>query len=63
MNDIFYDEYEQKYLTIPDGDIASHKQIHEYYEHKNNIMSLYADGEKICDIFENFGEKHIPRID
>ena len=29
--DIFYNEEDQQYHIIPDGDIATHKQIHEYY--------------------------------
>lgn len=29
---MFWDEEEQKYIIIPDGDIASHEEIHEYFK-------------------------------
>ena len=44
--EIFYNEEDQKFYTIPDGDIATHQQIKEYYENerknnngRNNIQS------------------------
>ena len=43
---IFYNDKDQKFYTIPDGDIATHQQIKEYYENerkdnngRNNIQS------------------------
>ena len=30
--ELIYDEEEQLYFTVPDGDIATHKQVKEYYE-------------------------------
>lgn len=38
--EIFYNEEDQKFHTIPDGDIATHQQINEYFKTKiNNIES------------------------
>lgn len=32
--DIFWSDESQKFITIPDGDDATQKQIKEYYEKK-----------------------------
>lgn len=34
MMQIIYSEEDQKFYTIPDGDIATHQQIKEYYENE-----------------------------
>ncbi len=35
--EIVWIEEEQIYITIPDGDIATHKQIHDYYNIEGRI--------------------------
>jgi len=32
--EIFYNDEDQKFYTIPDGDIATYQQIKEYYENE-----------------------------
>ena len=32
--EIFYNEEDQKFYTIPDGDVATHHQIKQYFENK-----------------------------
>lgn len=34
MIQIIYNEEDQKFYTIPDGDIATHQQIKKYFENK-----------------------------
>lgn len=31
-NNLIWSNEDQCYITIPDGDVATHKQIKEYYE-------------------------------
>lgn len=33
--DIIWNEEDKQYITVPDGDIATHKQIHDFYNKKN----------------------------
>ena len=35
--ELIWSEEDQAYFTVPDGNIATHKQIHEYY---NNTKTL-----------------------
>jgi len=34
MMQIIYSEEDQKFYTIPDGDVATYQQIKEYYENE-----------------------------
>lgn len=58
--EIIWSEENQQYITIPDGDTATHKQIHDHY--CNNLIikttEYYADGQLI---FEKDGD-HIPSL-
>ena len=36
MVQIIYNIEDQKFYTIPDGDVATHQQIKEYFENKIN---------------------------
>ena len=60
MINIFWSNDDQAYITIPDGSIATHQQIKEYFEnrHDSSEVILYADGKTFCEI-----NKHIPIID
>ena len=61
--EIIWSEEDQTYFTIPDGDIATHKQIHEYY---NNTKTLIENGlynNKNCTkIMEEKEYNHIPHL-
>ena len=61
--EIIWSEEDQTYFTVPDGDIATHKQIHEYY---NNIKTLVENGlynNKNCTkIMEEKEYNHIPHL-
>ena len=35
--EIFWGDEDQRFITIPDGDVATHKQIKDYYENKYGI--------------------------
>lgn len=61
--EIIWSEEDQTYFTVPDGDIATHKQIHEYY---NNTKTLVENGlynNKNCTkIMEEKEYNHIPHL-
>lgn len=61
--EIIWSEEDQTYFTVPDGDIATHKQIHEYY---NNTKTLAENGlynNKNCTkIMEEIEYNHIPHL-
>lgn len=60
--EIIWSEEDQTYFTVPDGDIATHKQIHEYYNTKTLIETrLYNDGNCI-KIIEEIEHNHIPHL-
>lgn len=35
--EIVWSDENQEFITIPDGDIATHKEIKDYYENKKEI--------------------------
>lgn len=35
--EIIWSDENQEFITIPDGDIATHKEIKDYYEKKKEI--------------------------
>ena len=39
MSNVFWSIEDQKFYTIPDGDEATHQQIKEYYESKQQIKN------------------------
>ena len=60
--EIIYNEEEQLYFTVPDGDIATHKQIHEYYNAKTLVETrLYNDG-NCTKIIEEIEHSHISHL-
>lgn len=38
--EIFYNKEDQQFYTIPDGDIATHQQIEEYYKKRLNEIEI-----------------------
>lgn len=56
--EVIWSEEEQKFITIPDGDIATHRQIYDYYLAHRSVV-LYADGEAVC----RMEDSHIPHLD
>ena len=44
---LFWSDEDQKFYTIPDGDIATHKQVKEYYEDviNNKEVEIYDEWE------------------
>lgn len=54
MMEIFYNEEDQQFYTIPDGDIATHKQIRDYYKTKTHI--------NICNFRCNNAENNLDKI-
>ena len=42
--EIIWSEEDQAYFTVPDGDIATHKEIHDYYNTRTVVETkLYND--------------------
>lgn len=58
--EIVWNEENQQYITIPDGNIATHKQIHDHYCYHLNIETTkyFADGKLLFEREEN----HIPHL-
>ena len=59
--EIIWSEENQQYITLPDGDIATHKQIYDHYCSHPNIKTTtkyFADGELLFEKEEN----HIPHL-
>ena len=59
---LIYDEKEQLYFTIPDGDIATHKQIHEYYNTKTLAETKIYSDRNCTKIMEEIEYNHIPYL-
>lgn len=60
--ELIWSEEDQVYFTIPDGDIATHKQIHEYYNTKTLAETkIYSDG-NCTKIMEEIEYNHIPHL-
>ena len=36
--EIFWSDEDQKFYTIPDGDVATHKEIKEYFMQNRNLI-------------------------
>ena len=47
-----YSEKDQTYFTVPDGDIATHKQIHEYYNTKTLVENGLYNNKNYTKIME-----------
>lgn len=61
--EIIWSEEDQTYFTVPDGDIATHKQIHEYYNAKTLVETkIYNDGKYCTKIIEEIKHNHIPHL-
>lgn len=60
--ELIYDEEEQLYFTVPDGDIATHKQIHEYYNIKTLVETKIYNDENCTKIIEEIEHSHIPHL-
>lgn len=60
--EIIWSEEDQAYFTVPDGDIATHKEIHDYYNAKILVKTrLYNDG-NCTKIMEEIEYNHIPHL-
>lgn len=61
--EIIWSEEDQTYFTVPDGDIATHKQIHEYYNNTKTLAEtkIYNDG-NCTKIMEEIEYNHIPHL-
>lgn len=60
--EIYWSDEDQTYFTIPDGDIATHKQIHDYYNKETIETKLYFDN-NCTRIIEEINHTHIPHLD
>lgn len=60
--ELIYDEEEQLYFTVPDGDIATHKQIYEYYNTKTLVETKIYNDENCTKIIEEIEHSHIPHL-
>lgn len=60
--ELIWSEEDRLYFTIPDGDIATHEQIHKYYNTKTLAQTkIYNDG-NCTKIIEEIESNHIPNI-
>lgn len=60
MSNIVYNENSQKFLVLPDGDTATHKQIRDEYESRFRDMIYKDQVEKLIKLIEadiQFNEK------
>lgn len=51
MQEIFWSDEDQKFITLPDGDEATHKQIKDYYSKKKGptiYKSAFSGEYEIC---------------
>ena len=61
--EIIWSEEDQTYFTVPDGDIATHKQIHEYYNTKTLAENrLYKNKNYSYKSMEEIEYNHIPHV-
>lgn len=61
--ELIYNEEEQLYFTVPDGDIATHKQIHEYYNNTKTLTETKLYNDNNCTrIIEEIEYNHIPHV-
>lgn len=62
--ELIYDEEEQLYFTVPDGDIATHKQIYEYYNNTKTLAEnkLYKNKNYSYKNMEEIEYNHIPYL-
>ena len=60
--EIIWSEEDQTYFTVPDGDIATHKQIHEYYNTKTLAENRLYKNKNCTKIMEEIEYNHIPHL-
>ena len=60
--EIIWSEEDQTYFTVPDGDIATHKQIHEYYNTKTLGENGLYNNKNYTKIMEEIEYNHIPHL-
>lgn len=60
--ELIYNEEEQLYFTVPDGDIATHKQIHDYYNTKTLVKTRLYNNGNCTKIIEEIEYNHIPHV-
>ena len=60
--EIIWSEEDQTYFTVPDGDIATHKQIHEYYNTKTLVENELYNNKNCTKIMEEKEYNHIPHL-
>ena len=60
--ELIYSEKDQTYFTVPDGDIATHKQIHEHYNTKTRVETKIYDDGNYTKIIEEIEHSHIPHL-
>ena len=60
--EIIWSEEDQAYFTVPDGDIATHKQIHEYYNTKTLVETKIYNNGNCTKIIEEIEHGHIPHL-
>lgn len=62
MMELIYDEEEQLYFTVPDGDTATHKEIHDYYNAKTVVETKLYNDNNCTRAIEEIEYNHIPHI-
>lgn len=62
--EIIWSEEDQTYFTVPDGDIATHKQIYEYYNNTKTLAEnkLYKNKNYSYKNMEEIEYNHIPHL-
>lgn len=60
--EIIWSEEDQTYFTVPDGNIATHKQIHEYYNTKTLVENGLYNNKNCTKIMEEKEYNHIPHL-
>ena len=59
---IIWSEEDQAYFTVPDGDTATHKEIHDYYNAKTIAETKIYNDNNCTRIIEEIEHNHIPHI-
>ena len=60
--EIIWSEEDQAYFTVPDGDIATHKQINDYYNTRTIVETKLYNDNNCTRIIEEIEYNHIPHI-
>lgn len=60
--ELIYSEKDQTYFTVPDRNIATHKQIHKYYNTKTFVENRLYNNKNCTKIMEEREYNHIPHL-